>query len=185
MKKRALVPLAEGFEEMEAVIVIDVLRRGGIEVDVAGLAGAAPVQGSRGVTVVAERDFADCGTELYDAMVLPGGMGGTLAMRDDARVIAALQRHAADGRLVAAVCAAPLVLERAGLLDARSATSHPSVRDELAAGGVQVRETRVVHDGALITSQGPGTSMEFALAVVANLSGDDVARDVARAMCCA
>ncbi|MEL6427763.1 MAG: DJ-1 family glyoxalase III [Planctomycetota bacterium] len=180
---RALVPLAEGFEEMEAVIVVDVLRRGGVEVDVAGLAGAGAVLGSRGVTVHAERDLDDCLEVDYDAVVLPGGMAGTLAMRDDERVLAAVRSQARAGRLVAAVCAAPLVLERAGLLTGRTATSHPSVADELGRAGVARGEGRIVCDGRVLTSLGPGTAMEFALAVVEELRGPGVAREVADAMC--
>lgn len=183
MKKRAVVPLAEGFEEMEAVIVIDVLRRAGIEVAVAGLAGAGPVLGSRGITVVAETDWDDAVAEPYDAIVLPGGLGGTYAMRDDERVVAAVRGTHDDGRLTAAVCAAPLVLARAGLVEGRSLTSHPSVRDELAGAGATVDDGRVVRDGVLLTSQGPGTAMEFALEVAAELAGADVAADVSSAMC--
>jgi len=183
MKRRALVPLAPGFEEMEAVIIVDVLRRAGVEVALAGLEGVGPVLGSRGISASAEVDLDEVGAETFDAIVLPGGMGGTLAMRDDERVVAAVRRHAEAGRLVAAVCAAPLVLERAGLLRGRTATSHPGVRDELAGAGVVLSGDRVVRDGDLLTSQGPGTAMEFALAVAEALVGAEVAREVGEAMC--
>lgn len=185
MRKRALVPLAEGFEEMEAVIIVDVLRRGGIEVELAGLSGSGPVVGSRGVTVHASHDLAGCWERDFDAVVLPGGMGGALAMRDDERVLAAIRRHAEARQLVAAVCAAPLVLERAGLLEGRSATAHPSVRDELTRAGVAVSSERVVRDGDVLTSQGPGTAMEFALTVVEALVGGEVRGEIADAMCTA
>ena len=183
MKKRVIVPLAEGFEEMEAVIVVDVLRRAGLDVAVAGLAGVGPVLGSRGITVHAEVDWDDAVGEAYDAIVLPGGLGGTYTLRDDERVVDAVRRTHDDGRLTAAVCAAPLVLARAGLADGRRITSHPSVRDELAGAGAAVDDGRVVRDGALLTSQGPGTAMEFALAVAAELAGEDVAAEVSAAMC--
>lgn len=184
MNKRALVPLAAGFEEMEAVIIIDVLRRAEVDVAVAGLAGAGPVLGSRGVTVVAETDLDSAlGHGPYDAVVLPGGLGGTHALRDDDRVVDAVRAQADRGALVAAVCAAPLVLARAGLAEGRDLTSHPSVRDELAGAGARTLADRVVRDGELLTSQGPGTAMEFALAVVRELRGEEVAASVGAAMC--
>lgn len=183
MTKRALVPLAAGFEEMEAVIIVDVLRRAGVEVSLAGLEGTGPVLGSRGVTVSAEVDLGEVAGQEFDAVVLPGGLGGTHAMRDDERVLDAVRRSFEAGRLTAALCAAPLVLERAGLVKDRSITSHPSVRAELAAGGAEVTDRRVVRDGVLLTSQGPGTAMEFALAVAAELMGQEVADEVAAAMC--
>lgn len=183
MTKRALVPLAAGFEEMEAVIIVDVLRRAGVEVALAGLEGPGPVLGSRGITVSAEVDLDEALAAPYDALVLPGGLGGTHALRDDERIVEAVRAAEADGRLVAAVCAAPLVLERAGLVQDRSITSHPSVRPELSAAGAQVTDRRVVRDGVLLTSQGPGTAMEFALAVAAELVGDETAAEVSAAMC--
>ena len=184
MSKRVLVPLAAGFEEMEAVIIVDVLRRSGVEVLLAGLDGPGPVPGSRGITVSAEVDLGAVMAEEFDAVVLPGGLGGTHAMRDDERVLEVVRRGFGAGRLTAAVCAAPLVLARAGLVSGRTVTSHPSVQAELAEGGAQVTARRVVRDGVLLTSQGPGTAMEFALAVAADLVGEEVADAVRAAMCC-
>ncbi len=184
MTKSVLIPLAKGFEEMEAVIMIDVLRRGGLEVVVAGLDGIGPVLGSRGVSVVAEVDWNDLGERAFDAIALPGGLGGTHAMRDDGRVVAAVQRHQAAGRLTAAVCAAPLVLKAAGLVEGRRLTGHPSVGDELRAAGGQVESARLVRDGNVLTSQGPGTTMEFALAIVAELVDEKTAAEISAAMCC-
>ncbi|MEE2939875.1 MAG: DJ-1 family glyoxalase III [Planctomycetota bacterium] len=184
MSKRVLVPLAAGFEEMEAVIIVDVLRRAGVEVLLAGLDGPGPVPGSRGITVSAEVDLGAVLAEDFDAVVLPGGLGGTHAMRDDERILQAVRRGFEAGRLTAAVCAAPLVLSRAGLVAGRTVTSHPSVQAELVEAGAQVTARRVVRDGALLTSQGPGTAMEFALAVAADLAGQEAAEEVAAAMCC-
>ncbi len=183
MKKTVLVPLAEGFEEMEAVIIIDVLRRAEIDVTVAGLSGPGPVLGSRGISVVAEADMADAEGQVFDAVVLPGGLGGTLAMRADPRVVEAVRASEAAGRLTAAICAAPLVLKAAGLSEGRTLTAHPSVQEELEAAGATLGTTRVVRDGQLLTSRGPGTAMEFALALVAELVGDDVAAGLSDAMC--
>ena len=183
MTKRVLVPLAEGFEEMEAVILVDVLRRAGIDVALAGLEGPGPVLGSRGSAVVAEGDWDEAAREPYDAIALPGGLGGTRAMCDDERVVEAVRWNHASGRPTAALCAAPLVLARAGLAEGRALTSHPSVRDDLAAQGAAVRTDRVVRDGVLVTSQGPGTAMEFALALAADLVGQEAADEVSSAMC--
>ena len=134
MSKRVLVPLAAGFEEMEAVIIVDVLRRAGVEVLLAGLDGPGPVAGSRGITVSAEVDLGASMAEEFDAVVLPGGLGGTHTMRDDERVLELVRRGFDAGRLTAAVCAAPLVLARAGLVEGRAVTGHPSVQAELAEG---------------------------------------------------
>jgi DJ-1 family protein len=183
MKKRMLVPLAEGFEEMEAVILVDVLRRAGIEVVLAGIAGAGPVLGSRGITVVADVDWESASGEPFDAIALPGGLGGTLAMRDDERVVAAVRAFHDSGRTTAALCAAPLVFVRAGLAKGRILTGHPSVHAELTAAGATVKGARVVRDGVLLTSQGPGTAMEFALALAADLVGQEAADEVSVAMC--
>ena len=184
MTKTVLVPLAEGFEEMEAVIIIDVLRRAGLEVTVAGLAGTGPVLGSRGITVVAEADLAEVSDRTFDAVVLPGGLGGTHAMRDDSRVVDAVRAQVEAGRLTAAICAAPLVFAAAGIAEGTALTAHPSVHAELRQGGARVSTERVVRDGVLLTSQGPGTAMEFALAVAADLTSPEAAAEVRAAMCC-
>ncbi|QDV04691.1 Chaperone protein YajL [Planctomycetes bacterium Poly30] len=183
MKKTVLVPLAEGFEEMEAVILIDVLRRAGIEVIVAGLEGAGPVLGSRGITVVAEADMDEMTDRAFDAVALPGGLGGTIAMRDDPRVVAAVRASAAAGRLTAAICAAPLVLKKAGLAEGRTLTGHPSVHEEMRAAGATLGGDRVVRDGELLTSLGPGSAFEFALALVTDLEGEARAAEISTAMC--
>lgn len=179
---RALVPLAPGFEEMEAVIIIDVLRRAEVEVTVAGLDGAGPTTGSRGVVVHADVSLDDALPGTYDAIVLPGGGPGTARLREDERLLAALREHHGAGRLTAAVCAAPLALSSAGLAEGRSITAHPSVHDELSSGGANVSSEAVVKDGVILTSQGPGTSMEFALAVVRELKGSALATEIANAM---
>ncbi len=185
MNPTVLVPLAKGFEEMEAVIIIDVLRRAEIDVMVAGLEGPGPVLGSRGITVVAEAHMDDAEGRSFDAVVLPGGLGGTLAMRDDPRVVAAVTASESGGRLTAAICAAPLVLKAAGLAKGRTLTAHPSVQDEMREAGATLGATRVVRDGHLLTSQGPGTAMEFALAIVADLKGPSTANSIGQAMCMA
>ena len=177
---RVLVPLAEGFEEIEAVTIVDVLRRAELDVTVAGLT-PGPLTGSRGVRLLPDVQFADVEPLDYDVLVLPGGMGGTLAMMEDARLLAGVRAFHADGRLVAAICAAPMVLARAGIVDGVPLTAHPGVQDRLGAAEVRA-EPRVLSSGRVLTSQGPGTAMEFALALVEELRGSAKRRELERAM---
>ncbi len=184
MNPRALVLIADGSEEIEAVTVIDVLRRATIDVTVAGLHPGA-VRASRGVVLVPDITLDELlartvdATPLFDAVVVPGGAPGAKAMREDERVLALLRNHAAAGKLVAAICAAPIVLLRAGLLHGRRVTSHPAVRDELRAAGVAVDAgERVVCDGDVLTSQAPGTAFEFAYAIVTRLRSSALVAEI-------
>jgi len=160
---RTLVPLASGFEEIEAVTIVDVLRRGGVEVVLAGLAGPGPVEGAHGIVVQAPVGLATAG-EIWDLIVLPGGEPGTTHLAADTRLVQLLVQHAAASRPLAAVCAAPRVLAAAGLLRDRDATSFPGLESALRAGGARYSTERVVRDGSIVTSRGPGTALEFALA---------------------
>ena len=179
-KQRILVPLAEGFEEIEAVTIVDVLRRAGLDVTVAGLRPGA-VTGSHGIAVTPDADLGDLDTTSFTMVVLPGGQPGTRHLAEDARVVALVRRLHEEGRPVAAICAAPLVLHKAGVLGGVHVTSHPSVRGMLP--GVDVRsEPRVVRSGHVTTSQGAGTAMDFALALVADLCGDEKSAELGRAM---
>jgi 4-methyl-5(b-hydroxyethyl)-thiazole monophosphate biosynthesis len=176
-----LVLLAEGFEEIEAITVVDVLRRAGLEVTVASLGSAVLVNGAHAIAVAADTTFDAVDGERFGALVLPGGMPGTKHLADDPRVIALVQRFAAAGRPLAAICAAPMVLARAGVLEGRQATSHPSVRTKL--GGASVLgEPAVVTSDTIVTSQGAGTAMLFALELVRQWKGRDVAERLAEAM---
>lgn len=174
---RVLVPLADGFEEVEAVTVIDLLRRAGIEVCTAAL-DTLLVTGSHGITLVADQPLDEAQAGDYDMIVLPGGMPGTESLRNDARVTALLRRLSEQGRYTAAICAAPSVLAHAGLLDGRAATSHPGFLDAGSAPGIRLREDAVVIDGKVVTSRGPGTAMDFALALVELLAGAEMRADV-------
>lgn len=155
---------------MEAVILVDVLRRAGVDVDLAGLV-AGPCVGSRGIVIEPDGELGDQAEDGFDMIVLPGGGPGTAALRADLRVVDLLRRFAAAGKVTAAICAAPTVLLDAGLLAGRSATCHPAVADELRAAGVSLRDQRVVADGTVITSQSPGTTFEFAYCLVDLLCG--------------
>jgi protein deglycase len=165
-----LVPLAQGCEELEAVTIIDLLRRAGIDVVSAGL-DAQPVRASRGTVLIPDTTLDKVVDHDFDMIVLPGGLPGADHLDRDPRVRALLVRTAAAGRYVAAICAAPKVLANSGLLDQRQATSFPGVLDSLDVPGMNYREDAVVQDGKIITSRGPGTAMDFALALIENLSG--------------
>lgn len=178
--RAVLVPLAPGFEEIEAVTVIDVLRRAGLVVRVAGLA-AREVTGAHGITLVADGLLADVDARELALVVLPGGMPGTTNLAADARILALVRELESTGRRVAAICAAPLVLERAGVLAGREVTAYPSVRDKLASARV-LTNPAVVTSGPVITSQGVGTALAFALALVEELAGAAKARELAAAM---
>ena len=167
---RVLVPLAQGCEELEAVTVIDLLRRAGIEVVTAGLA-AGPVRASRGVVLVPDSTLDEVAQQDFDMIVLPGGLPGADHLNDDPRIRQVLQRAAAAGRYTAAICAAPKVLASAGLLDGRQATAYPGVLDRLDLPRTEVLQRAVVTDGLVITSRGPGTAMDFALELIERLLG--------------
>jgi 4-methyl-5(b-hydroxyethyl)-thiazole monophosphate biosynthesis len=177
--KRVLVPLAEGFEEIEAVTIIDVLRRAGLRVDVASL-GALRVAGSHGITLEADIAIDDAKADEYDLIALPGGMPGTLHLREDPRVIRLVREMEAGGKGVAAVCAAPSVLAEAGLLRDRRATVHPAAASFLS--DARVEDVRVVRDGRIVTGKAAGTAMEFAFALVEWLLGSEAVEEVNRSM---
>jgi len=165
-----LVPLAQGCEELEAVTVVDLLRRAGIDVITAGL-DAQPVRASRGVTLVPDMSLEAALQLEFDMIVLPGGLPGADHLRDDPRVIGLLKKMAAADRYTAAICAAPRVLAHAGLLDGKRATSFPGALDVAAVPGIEYQEAPVVTDGKVITSRGPGTAMDFALTLIETLVG--------------
>jgi protein deglycase len=161
----ALVLLAEGFEEIEAVTIIDVLRRAEVEVTSASLSGKQ-VRGSHAIVVESDVLLDAVQVESFDALVLPGGPAAK-TLREDARAQDAIKRAAAAGKLVAAVCAAPTALETAGVLKGKRATAYPGSQLPSAT----FVEERVVEDGNIVTSRGPGTTMAFALKLVERLRG--------------
>jgi protein deglycase len=167
---RVLMPLAEGFEEIEAVTIVDLLRRAGIEVHTATLSGPR-VRGSHGIAVEADIALDAAEAADYDMIVLPGGMPGAEHLKQDARVIALLRRFAGEGRYTAAICAAPGVLAHAGLLEDRRATSFPGFLSLESAPGISLSDAPVVVDGKVVTSRGPGTAIDFSLALIELLSG--------------
>lgn len=178
---RVLVPLAQGCEELEAVTIIDLMRRAGIEVVVAGLTSGI-IKASRGMQLVPDTTLDAALHEEYDMVVLPGGMPGAKHLKDDARIIALLQKMAGAGRYTAAICAAPTVLAAAGILSGKTATGYPGFLDKMNLHDVTLSTDAVVRDGRVITSRGPGTAMDFALTLVEILSGPDARRQIESAL---
>jgi 4-methyl-5(b-hydroxyethyl)-thiazole monophosphate biosynthesis len=175
----ALTLLADGFEEIEAITPVDLLRRAGVEVTVASLADHRHVTGRSGITVHADAALSEIGDRLFDLLFLPGGPG-VKNLRADPRVRAVVERHAAAGRQLAAICAAPTVLNASGLLEDRRYTAHFSVAAELPQ---IIADRRVVADGNIFTSRGAGTALDFGLLLVEKLVSADKAGEVARAIC--
>ncbi|BAV32685.1 4-methyl-5(B-hydroxyethyl)-thiazole monophosphate biosynthesis protein [Sulfuricaulis limicola] len=167
-----LVPLAQGVEELEAVTVVDLLRRAGIEVVTAGL-DTAPVKGSRGTVLLPDTTLDQALAREYDMLVLPGGQPGATHLEQDTRILALAGKMARDKRFTAAICAAPRVLARAGVLEGKRATSFPGTLDPAQWPNVRLENSAVVTDGRVITSRGPGTAMDFALELIALLAGKE------------
>ena len=174
-----LTLLAEGFEEIEAIVPIDLLRRAGVDVTTAALVAGQPVTGRSGLTVAADTDLATVAGRTFDCVVLPGG-AGVKHLRADPRVRALVQQQADAGRWLAAICAAPTVFHDAGLLAGRRYTAHFSVAHELAQ---VLADERVVTDGRIVTSRGAGTAQDFALDLITKLVSAEKATEVARAIC--
>ncbi|HED18820.1 MAG TPA: DJ-1/PfpI family protein [Gammaproteobacteria bacterium] len=165
-----LVPLAQGCEELEAITVVDLLRRAGIGVVTAGL-DDKPVRASRGVVLVPDTTLHEALKQKYDMVVLPGGQPGADHLNADTRIHDLLKEMSETDRYTAAICAAPMILAGAGLLEGRQVTGFPGILDEFE--GFEYSTGSVVQDGKIITSRGPGTAMDFALTLIENLVGKD------------
>lgn len=173
MSKRVLCLLSDGFEEIEVVTPVDLLRRAGVKVVIASL-GARTATGRGGIRIEADVVLADVEPTAFDLLFIPGGPG-VEEMRRDGRAAGLAGDFAAAGKTVAAICAAPLILMDAGLLEGRHFTAYHSVREELGGG----LDERVVVDENLITSRGAGTALDFALVLIARLAGQAAADRVA------
>jgi 4-methyl-5(b-hydroxyethyl)-thiazole monophosphate biosynthesis len=174
-----LTLLAEGFEEIEVFTPVDLLRRAGVEVTMASLADQRHVTGRNGITVHADAALSEIGGQLFDLLFLPGGPG-VKNLRADPRVGLVVGSHATAGKWLAAICAAPTVLNAAGLLAGHRYTAHPSVAGELPA---ILSDQRVVADGKILTSRGAGTALDFGLLLVEKLLSAEKASEVARSIC--
>ena len=168
MKKKAWIFLAPGFEEIEAITVVNILRRAGIEAVTIGLIDG-PIKGSRGVSILADCSIDQLGEAPCDMIILPGGSEGTDCLRNDKRVQERIHEAVEKKRWVAAICAAPSLLT--DYLLGKKATSHPSVQSLMS--GVDYQKGRVVIDDYFITSRAPGTAMEFAFELVRILAGEE------------
>lgn len=168
MKKLGMF-IATGYEEVEMLAVIDLVRRAGIECDIISVTGETVVESSHKVRLVADQLFEDIDATDYDALVIPGGIPGTPNLGAHEGVCEALKKAAADGRLVAAICAAPTVLGKLGLLEGKPATCYPGMEDGLL--GAEKSTDQVVKCGNIITSRGMGTAIDFGLAIVEYLTG--------------
>ncbi|MBU1044800.1 MAG: DJ-1/PfpI family protein [Candidatus Omnitrophica bacterium] len=180
MRPRAVIILAQGFEEMEAIISIDILRRAGIDAVIACLDHDLLVAGSRKITVQAQVKLDDIDF-IPDAVVLPGGMPGALNLAQSENVINFIKKIADQGKIIAAVCASPAhVLVKAGVLKGKTATCYPG-DETLFLPETIYKKQDVVVDGNIITASGPGTSFDFALAIVKKICGQDLADKVKKA----
>ena len=162
--------MAEGCEEIEGLTVVDIVRRAGLEIDMISITDKAEVTSSHNVTFKTETVKAEADYESYDAIVLPGGMPGTLNLGADETVDRVIRKFADQGKLVCAICAAPSVLGLAGLLEGKKATCHPGFEEKLL--GATCSEDEVVVDGNIITSRGMGTAIPFALEIVRYFTDD-------------
>jgi 4-methyl-5(b-hydroxyethyl)-thiazole monophosphate biosynthesis len=169
---RVLALLAPGFEEIEAITIIDLLRRAEIEVTMAGL-DKNFITGSHAISVKADRFYQDIDATKYDCIFLPGGQPGTNNLKKDSLVIRWVKEFFSSGRLVTAICAAPTVLLEAGILDGKHVTSYPSEKEKFTQS--TYLEEPVVEDGTIITSRGVGTAIPFALHLVARLKDQPTA----------
>ncbi|MDH5424995.1 MAG: DJ-1/PfpI family protein [Gammaproteobacteria bacterium] len=176
-----LIPLAQGCEELEAITIIDLLRRAEIEVTSAGLEDG-PVTCSRKTVIIPDTTLDKVLDKQFDMIVLPGGLPGADHLRDDERLIALLKKHSLSSKFIAAICAAPKALAHAGLLDNKKATSFPGVLASLNLPDTEISNAAIVSDGNIITSRGPGTAMDFTLFLIKLLAGTAISENVQRQM---
>lgn len=163
------VYIAEGFEEIEALTPVDVLRRAGLETETVSLGESLQVTGAHGITIVCDRTLEGSAETAIDALILPGGMPGAANLAGSEVLLDRIRRESAKGTLICAICAAPMVLAKAGVLQGRKATIYPGMEQEMP--GAVLCGDRVCTDGNIITSRGPATAMPFALEILKELAG--------------
>lgn len=167
---KVLIPLASGCEELEAITLIDLLRRAEIDVTTASL-DHEPVKCSRDTVIIADTLLDNVLNDDFDLIVLPGGLPGADNLNNDPRIHQVITRLAGEGKYVAAICAAPKVLLANGILDGKNATAYPGSLDAMDTSGIKLGKESVQIDGNVITSRGPGTAMDFALSLIEKLKG--------------
>ena len=174
------IMLADGFEEVEALAVADVLYRAGVRSDLISVTDARHVTGSHGIRVVADLMLEDVDLSTYTVLFLPGGMPGTLNLKATPAIQTEVLRRSDESQPIAAICAAPSILAELGVLDGRHATANPAFIKAIASGGAIVHENPVVADEFIMTSRGAGTALELGLELVRQLLGDEAAEEVSR-----
>ena len=178
--KKACVFLADGFEEIEGLTVVDVLRRGGVEVTTVSIKEELSVTGRSGISVLADGSFEEMDFSETDLLVLPGGMPGTTNLRDYEPLTTLLKKFHEEKRLLGAICAAPMVFGGLGFLKGRKATIYPGMEEKLV-GAVPVTD-RVVVDGHITTSRGMGTAIAFSLSLLGQLEGEEKAKEIQKSI---
>lgn len=176
--RKVCILLAEGFEEIEALTVSDVMRRADIECDLVSMNKEKKVKSSHGVIIEADKIFDD--NMEYDLVVIPGGMPGATNLRDDERVINLIKEQNKEGKLIGAICAGPITLGKADIIEGRKVTSYPGYEDELP--NCEYLEESVVVDGNIITSRGPATAMAFSYKLLEKLGYEKQAKAISSGM---
>ncbi len=179
MAKKVLVPLADGFEEIEAITIIDGLRRAGLEVITAGLPGTL-VKGAHEIKIIADKKLEDINTDEFDVLVLPGGYPGYVNLGNSQKILNTIKNFDSQKKIICAICGSPSVLAKAGILDERKATIYPGMEKEIP----RPRGEKVVVDENVITSQGPGTAVDFVLKIVEVLLGKHNSERLKRELAC-
>ena len=180
--KRAVILFAEGYETVEALLVVDLLRRGGVEVTMASITEDEFVRSSHGVNVEMDAVLGEVDVLDYDAVILPGGMPGTKYLAGYKPLTDLLTDFNSRGKKIAAICAAPSVFSGLGFLKNRKATSYPSFMEIIAGDGAKTSEDNVVVDGNITTSRGLGTAVDFALSLISQLENDEKAKEIAESV---
>lgn len=178
MSKKVGMMVADGYEEVEMLTVVDLLRRAGLTCDIISVTGEKKLTSSHKVTVTANLLYEDADFDSYDALVIPGGMPGTINLGEHAGVCEQLKKACAGGKLIAAICAAPTVFGKLGLLKGRKAICYPGMEDQLT--GADVTYESAVRDGNIITSRGMGTAIDFGLAILTYFEGEQAATALAK-----
>ena len=177
MSKEIGLMVANGYEEVEMLTVVDLLRRAGMTCDIISVSGEKELTSSHKVTVIADLLYEEAAFDSYDALTIPGGMPGTTNLGAHAGVCEQLKKAYADGRMIAAICAAPTVFGKLGLLEGKKAICYPGMEDQLT--GAEVTYEPAVRDGNIITSRGMGTAIDFGLAIIAYYEGEEAAAALA------
>ena len=176
--KKVGMMVANGYEEVEMLTVVDLLRRAGMTCDIISVTGEKELTSSHKVTVISDLLYEDADFDSYDALVIPGGMPGTINLGAHEGVCEQLKKAYEGGKLIAAICAAPTVFGKLGLLEGKKAICYPGMEDQLT--GADVTYESAVRDGNIITSRGMGTAIDFGLAILAYYEGEEAAAALAK-----